>query len=174
MPAIQPWLQSIIVAKDFVHLMFSLMMFTSNVHFKSKFHFLFLLQIWVLISVLALAVSFFLYSVALLPVLCWALDHVARFLRRNFARSSFYRLVTDFYKFNIHVLSKPVVIDFVFISCLGGIWRSLVCGWRQITLQLASFVQMLKLPWAFLWLHHFSRMFNHSLLDELFSEGFCI
>jgi hypothetical protein len=36
MPAIQPWLQSIIVAKDFVHLMFSLMMFTSNVHFKSK------------------------------------------------------------------------------------------------------------------------------------------
>ncbi|TVU34507.1 hypothetical protein EJB05_16342 [Eragrostis curvula] len=63
MPAIQPWLQSIIVAKDFVHLMFSLMMFTSSVHFK----------------------------VALLPVLCWALDHVARFLRRNFTRSSLYR-----------------------------------------------------------------------------------
>uniref|UniRef100_A0A0E0FPA8 Uncharacterized protein n=1 Tax=Oryza nivara TaxID=4536 RepID=A0A0E0FPA8_ORYNI len=63
MAAIQPWLQSIIVAKDFVHLMFSLMMFTSNVHYK----------------------------IALLPVLCWALDHVARFLRRNFARSSLYR-----------------------------------------------------------------------------------
>ncbi|XP_062214441.1 uncharacterized protein LOC133915332 isoform X1 [Phragmites australis] len=63
MPAIQPWLQSIIVAKDFVHLMFSLMMFTSNVHFK----------------------------VSLLPVLCWALDHVARFLRHNFTRSSLYR-----------------------------------------------------------------------------------
>ncbi|KAG2598938.1 hypothetical protein PVAP13_5KG388500 [Panicum virgatum] len=63
MTVIQPWLQSIIVAKDFVHLMFSLMMFTSNVHFK----------------------------IALLPVLCWALDHVARFLRRNFTRSSLYR-----------------------------------------------------------------------------------
>ncbi|GJN18448.1 hypothetical protein PR202_gb05612 [Eleusine coracana subsp. coracana] len=63
MPAIQPWLQTIIVAKDFVHLMFSLMMFTSNVHFK----------------------------VALLPVLCWSLDHVARFLRRNFTHSSVYR-----------------------------------------------------------------------------------
>ncbi|PWZ32129.1 hypothetical protein Zm00014a_038003 [Zea mays] len=63
MPAIQSWLQSIIVAKDFVHLMFSLMMFTSNVHFK----------------------------IALLPVLCWALDHVARFLRRNFTHSSLYR-----------------------------------------------------------------------------------
>jgi transmembrane protein 33 len=36
MTVIQPWLQSIIVAKDFVHLMFSLMMFTSNVHFKSE------------------------------------------------------------------------------------------------------------------------------------------
>uniref|UniRef100_A0A0D9YBF9 Uncharacterized protein n=2 Tax=Oryza glumipatula TaxID=40148 RepID=A0A0D9YBF9_9ORYZ len=33
MAAIQPWLQSIIVAKDFVHLMFSLMMFTSNLLF---------------------------------------------------------------------------------------------------------------------------------------------
>uniref|UniRef100_A0A0A8XWJ5 Uncharacterized protein n=1 Tax=Arundo donax TaxID=35708 RepID=A0A0A8XWJ5_ARUDO len=63
MAAIQPWLQSIIVAKDLVHLMFSLMMFTSNVHFK----------------------------IALLPALCWALDHVARFLRHNFTRSSLYR-----------------------------------------------------------------------------------
>ncbi|KAF8670853.1 hypothetical protein HU200_050117 [Digitaria exilis] len=63
MTAIQPWLQSMIVAKDFIHLMFSLMMFTSNIHFK----------------------------IALLPVLCWALDHVARFLRRNFTRSSLYR-----------------------------------------------------------------------------------
>ncbi|KAL6842822.1 hypothetical protein ACP4OV_027666 [Aristida adscensionis] len=63
MTAIQPWMQSIIGAKDFVHLMFSLMMFTSNVHFK----------------------------IALVPVICWALDHVARFLRRNFTRSSLYR-----------------------------------------------------------------------------------
>ncbi|VAH11515.1 unnamed protein product [Triticum turgidum subsp. durum] len=29
--------------------------------------------------------------IAALPVFCWALDHVARFLRRNFSRSSFYR-----------------------------------------------------------------------------------
>ncbi|KAE8817820.1 transmembrane protein 33 [Hordeum vulgare] len=29
--------------------------------------------------------------VATLSVFCWALDHVARFLRRNFSRSSFYR-----------------------------------------------------------------------------------
>ncbi|KAL5221892.1 hypothetical protein ABZP36_026605 [Zizania latifolia] len=35
MATFQPWLQSIIVAKDFVHLMFSLMMFTSNVHYRT-------------------------------------------------------------------------------------------------------------------------------------------
>lgn len=33
--------------------------------------------------------------VALLPVLCWALDHVARFLRRNFMHSSLYRYVNS-------------------------------------------------------------------------------
>ena len=33
----------------------------------------------------------FFFTVAALPVFCWALDHVARFLRRNFAHSSFYR-----------------------------------------------------------------------------------
>jgi hypothetical protein len=147
-------------------------MYTLRVSFTSFFHcFRFVSRI----SVLALAVSFFFYSVALLPVLCWALDHVARFLRRNFARSSFYRLVTDSCKLSIQLLSKPVVTDFVFISCLGDTWRSLVCGWRQTTPQLASFVQMLKLPWAFLWLYHFSRMFNRSLLGKLFSEDFfCI
>jgi len=63
MPAIQAWLQSILATKDFIHLMFSSMLFTSQLHLK----------------------------IAALPVFCWALDHVARFLRRNFARSSFYR-----------------------------------------------------------------------------------
>jgi hypothetical protein len=63
MPAIQAWLQSVLATKDFIHLMFSFMLFTSQLHLK----------------------------IAALPVLCWALDHVARFLRRNFARSSFYR-----------------------------------------------------------------------------------
>ncbi|GJN15370.1 hypothetical protein PR202_gb02277 [Eleusine coracana subsp. coracana] len=57
------WLQSVLGTKDFIHLMFSLMLFTSQLHLK----------------------------IAALPVFCWALDHVARFLRRNFARSTFYR-----------------------------------------------------------------------------------
>jgi hypothetical protein len=53
MPAIQPWLQSIIVVKDFVHLMFYLMMFTSNVHLKSKLFYLFNLRVWSLFYVLS-------------------------------------------------------------------------------------------------------------------------
>ncbi|VAH23652.1 uncharacterized protein LOC119349786 [Triticum dicoccoides] len=63
MAAIQGWLQSVLGAKDFIHLMFSLLLVTSQLHLK----------------------------IAALPVFCWALDHVARFLRRNFSRSSFYR-----------------------------------------------------------------------------------
>jgi hypothetical protein len=97
MPAIQSWLQSIIVAKDFVHLMFSLMMFTSNVHFKSKLNFWFcpLYQMLGKYIICSKIFIFVLVIVALLPVLCWALDHVARFLRRNFTHSSLYRYVNS-------------------------------------------------------------------------------
>uniref|UniRef100_A0A8I7BA97 Uncharacterized protein n=1 Tax=Hordeum vulgare subsp. vulgare TaxID=112509 RepID=A0A8I7BA97_HORVV len=63
MRAIQSWLQSVLGAKDFIHLMFSPLLVTSQLHLK----------------------------IATLSVFCWALDHVARFLRRNFSRSSFYR-----------------------------------------------------------------------------------
>jgi hypothetical protein len=38
MPAIQAWLQSVLATKDFIHLMFSLMFFTSQLHLKSKMH----------------------------------------------------------------------------------------------------------------------------------------
>jgi hypothetical protein len=39
MPAIQGWLQSVLGTKDFIHLMFSLMFFTSQLHLKSKLQF---------------------------------------------------------------------------------------------------------------------------------------
>ncbi|XP_078168910.1 uncharacterized protein LOC144563316 isoform X2 [Carex rostrata] len=63
LPAIQMWLQSIIASKDFIRLMFCISFVTSHAHFK----------------------------VALIPVLCWSLDHVSRFLIRHFTRSSLYR-----------------------------------------------------------------------------------
>ena len=94
MPAIQAWLQSVLATKDFIHLMFSSMLFTSQLHLKSKMHFFsckFVTLISPFLLLYASAYNFIFVTVAALPVLCWALDHVARFLRRNFARSSFYR-----------------------------------------------------------------------------------
>jgi RNA polymerase primary sigma factor len=95
MPAIQAWLQSVLGAKDFIHLMFSLLLVTSQLHLKSKIY-SFYCMFMILMSVLLLLHMFTFsdlpsFTVAALPVFCWALDHVARFLRRNFAHSSFYR-----------------------------------------------------------------------------------
>lgn len=61
--AVQLWLQSVIVTKDFIYFMYSLVFVTS--HLILKF--------------------------ALLPILCRSLEHVAKFLRRNFNRSTLYR-----------------------------------------------------------------------------------
>ncbi|KAF7029741.1 hypothetical protein CFC21_041419 [Triticum aestivum] len=118
MPAIQPWLQSIIVAKDFVHLMFSLMMFTSNVRFK----------------------------IVLLPVLCWALDHVARFLRRNFAHSSFYRrymeepcLWVETNNTTISLLCSNAEITLGFLMIVS------LFSWKRNIIQTFMYFHLLKL-----------------------------
>ncbi|KAF0898560.1 hypothetical protein E2562_008147 [Oryza meyeriana var. granulata] len=118
MAAVQPWLQSIIVAKDFVHLMFSLMMFTSNVHYK----------------------------IALLPVLCWALDHVARFLRRNFTRSSLYRryleeaclwVETNNTTLSLLCSNAEITLGFLMIVSLFS--------WRRNIIQTFMYFHLLKL-----------------------------
>ncbi|MFQ6625504.1 hypothetical protein Gotur_004663 [Gossypium turneri] len=61
--AIQVYFQSIITTKDFIYFIYSLTFVTS--HLCLKF--------------------------ALIPILCRALEHVAKFLRRNFNRSTLYR-----------------------------------------------------------------------------------
>jgi RNA polymerase primary sigma factor len=95
MPAIQGWLQSVLGAKDFIHLMFSLLLVTSQLHLKSKIHFFVLhvhdYDIRVLLLHMFTSSDLPFFAVSALPVFCWALDHVARFLRRNFTHSSFYR-----------------------------------------------------------------------------------
>ncbi|GAB4827436.1 hypothetical protein Ancab_034321 [Ancistrocladus abbreviatus] len=63
MQAVQVWLQSVIATKDFIYFIYSLMFVTSP-----------------------LCLRF-----ALIPIICRALEHVTRFLRRNFSRSSLYR-----------------------------------------------------------------------------------
>ncbi|KAK6798507.1 hypothetical protein RDI58_006210 [Solanum bulbocastanum] len=61
--ALQVWLQSVIMAKDFLYFIYCLTFVTS--HLSLKF--------------------------ALIPVICRGLEHVAKFLRRNFNTSSLYR-----------------------------------------------------------------------------------
>ncbi|XP_059295234.1 uncharacterized protein LOC132048343 isoform X2 [Lycium ferocissimum] len=61
--AVQVWLQSVIVTKDFLYFIYCITFVTSHLHLKF----------------------------ALIPVLCQALEHVAKFLRRNFNTSSLYR-----------------------------------------------------------------------------------
>ncbi|KAL6526254.1 hypothetical protein OROMI_029894 [Orobanche minor] len=61
--ALQVWLQSVVVTKDFIYSLYCLSFVTS--HLCLKF--------------------------ALIPILCRALEHVAKFLRHNFSRSNLYK-----------------------------------------------------------------------------------
>ncbi|KAK4256304.1 hypothetical protein QN277_009188 [Acacia crassicarpa] len=61
--ALQIYLQSIVGTKDFIYLIYSISFVTS--HLCLKF--------------------------ALIPILCQALEHIAKFLRRNFSQSTLYR-----------------------------------------------------------------------------------
>ncbi|PNT72473.1 hypothetical protein BRADI_2g44930v3 [Brachypodium distachyon] len=61
--AVQVWCHHVTSSKDFIPFMYCLMFVTSKLHFK----------------------------LVLVPVICWALEHVARFLRRHFTNSSLYR-----------------------------------------------------------------------------------
>ncbi|CAL4962431.1 unnamed protein product [Urochloa decumbens] len=61
--AVQAWFHLVTSSKDFIPFMYCLMFVTSKLHLK----------------------------LVLVPVICWALEHVARFLRRHFTSSSLYR-----------------------------------------------------------------------------------
>ncbi|KAG2625388.1 uncharacterized protein LOC120700478 isoform X1 [Panicum virgatum] len=118
MPAIRAWLQSVLATKDFIHLMFSSMLFTSQLHLK----------------------------IAALPVLCWALDHVARFLRRNFVRSSFYRryleepcLWVETNNTTLSLLSSNAEIALGFLLIIS------LFSWRRSIIQTIMYWQVLKL-----------------------------
>uniref|UniRef100_A0A0E0L6G4 Uncharacterized protein n=1 Tax=Oryza punctata TaxID=4537 RepID=A0A0E0L6G4_ORYPU len=117
MPAVQGWLQTVLGTKDFIHLMFSLMLFTSQLHLK----------------------------IAALPVFCWALDHVARFLRRNFARSSFYRryleepcLWVETNNTTLSLLSSNAEIALGFLLIIS------LFSWRRSIIQTFMYWQVLK------------------------------
>ncbi|EPS71728.1 hypothetical protein M569_03029, partial [Genlisea aurea] len=63
MQALQTWFQSVAATKDFIYTIYCLIFVSSNLYLKF----------------------------ALTPILCRAVEHVAKFLRRNFSRSNLYR-----------------------------------------------------------------------------------
>ncbi|KAH0464069.1 hypothetical protein IEQ34_006855 [Dendrobium chrysotoxum] len=66
-PSIHTWLQSVIATREFINLPYSIVLVTSWMPFKF----------------------------ALIPVLSWSVQHVTKFLRKNFAHSILYRKYLD-------------------------------------------------------------------------------
>ncbi|XP_042379109.1 uncharacterized protein LOC121971759 [Zingiber officinale] len=118
LPAIQAWFQTLIGAKDFVHLIYCVTLVTSQLHFKF----------------------------ALIPVFCWSLELVAKFLRRNFARSSLYRKYLEepcvWVEANgttLTILSSNAEIGLGFLLILS------LFSWQRNIIQTFIYWQLLKL-----------------------------
>ena len=84
-------------------------------------------------------------KIAALPVFCWALDHVARFLRRNFARSSFYRsyleepcLWVETNNTTLSLLSSNAEIALGFLLIIS------LFSWQRSIIQTFMYWQVLK------------------------------
>ncbi|XP_008801981.2 transmembrane protein 33 homolog [Phoenix dactylifera] len=117
-PAIQAWFQTVIATKDFIHLIYCLMFVASQLHFKF----------------------------ALIPVLCWAFEHVAKFLRHNFAHSSLYRKYLEepclWVEANITtlcILSSNTEISLGFLLIIS------LFSWQRSIIQTFMYWQLLKL-----------------------------
>ncbi|PWA62811.1 hypothetical protein CTI12_AA360340 [Artemisia annua] len=66
---LQVWLQSVMATKDFIYSIYCLTFVTSNLRL----------------------------TFSLLPIVCRSMEHTAKFIRRNFARSSWYRYKVSFF-----------------------------------------------------------------------------
>nr|XP_010924217.1 uncharacterized protein LOC105047107 [Elaeis guineensis] len=118
LPAIQAWFQTVIATKDFIHLIYCLLFLTSQLHF----------------------------NLALIPVLCWALEHVAKFLRRNLAHSSLYRkyleepcLWVETNATTLGILSSNAEISLGFLLIIS------LFSWQRSIIQAFMYWQLLKL-----------------------------
>ncbi|KAJ4960298.1 hypothetical protein NE237_020208 [Protea cynaroides] len=115
---LQVWFQSVIAAKDFISFLYCLMFVTSHLHLKF----------------------------ALIPVLCQALAHVAKFLRRNFGHSSLYRkylegpslwVESNTTTLNILTAHAQIALGFLLIISLFS--------WQRNIIQTFMYWQLLKL-----------------------------
>ncbi|KAJ3670826.1 hypothetical protein LUZ60_008252 [Juncus effusus] len=115
---VQTWLQAIIAGKDFIRFMFCFMFLMAQVHFK----------------------------VALIPVLCWSLDHVSRFLRRNFTGSILYRRYLEqpclWVETNTSTLS--LLSSYAEVS-LGFLLTISIFSWQRNIMQILMYWNLLKL-----------------------------
>ncbi|CAN1241299.1 hypothetical protein LINPERPRIM_LOCUS4903 [Linum perenne] len=116
--ALQVYLQSIIATKDFIYFIYCLTFVTSN-----------------------LCLTF-----ALIPILCRALLHVAKFLRRNFNRSSLYRkyledpcVWVESNTTTLSILSSHAEIALGFLLVVS------LLSWQRNIIQTFMYWQLLKL-----------------------------
>ncbi|MCL7025964.1 hypothetical protein MKW94_019561 [Papaver nudicaule] len=114
----QVWFQSVIETVDFMTFVHCLIFIRTHVHYKF----------------------------ALIPVLCRSLEHVAKFLRRNFGRSTLYRKYLDepclWVESNtniLHILTSQAEIGLGFLLILS------LLSWQRNITQTFVYWQLLKL-----------------------------
>ncbi|KAI5665819.1 hypothetical protein M9H77_15672 [Catharanthus roseus] len=118
MQAVQVWLQSVIVTKDFIYFIYCLTFVSSNLYLKF----------------------------ALIPILCRAVEHVAKFLRRNFSRSTLYRkyleevcVWVESNTTTLNILSSQAEIGNGFILIIA------LLSWQRNIIQAFMYWQLLRL-----------------------------
>ncbi|KAJ4707153.1 transmembrane protein 33-like [Melia azedarach] len=118
MPALQVYFQSVIATKDFIYFIYCLTFVTS--HLCLKF--------------------------ALIPILCRSVEYVAKFLRRNFNRSSLYRkyledacVWVESNSTTLSILSSHAEIGLGFLLILS------LLSWQRNIIQTFMYWQLLKL-----------------------------
>ncbi|CAI9763336.1 unnamed protein product [Fraxinus pennsylvanica] len=116
--ALQVWFQSVAVTKDFIYSIYCLTFVTSNLCLKF----------------------------ALIPILCLSLQHVAKFLRRNFSGSTLYRkyleeacVWIDSNTTTLSILSSQAEIGLGFLLILS------LFSWQRNIVQAFMYWQLLKL-----------------------------
>ncbi|XP_057970898.1 uncharacterized protein LOC131159757 [Malania oleifera] len=116
--AVQAWFQSVIVAKDFIHFIYCLTFISSQLPLKF----------------------------ALIPVLCRAVEHIAKFLRRNFSRSSLYRKYLE--EPCVWVESNATTLSILSSHSEIGLGLLLIVSlfsWQRNIIQTFMYWQLLKL-----------------------------
>ncbi|KAE8022138.1 hypothetical protein FH972_007968 [Carpinus fangiana] len=116
--ALQVYFQSIIATKDFIYFIYCLIFVASNLCLKF----------------------------ALIPILCRALEHVAKFLRHNFSRSSLYRkyleepcVWVESNTTTLSILSSHAEIGLGFLMIISFF------SWQRNLIQTFMYWQLLKL-----------------------------